>query len=320
MTGEIVESRPGGTLLAAAFAILALLLGGLLLAAPKKDAWPVAILPLGVAAGIWLARSRPVVFHIAETRLEFERPDSMYVEYESMARLAIRTANGGDSFPIQIHHAGGTTFIPEKLSVSSAELYEFLDARLPPFRPELLPESLVGFRLDQVAKFGDDRVHAFVGGPSTYSERSYRGVGAMLGFAVAAAVMGAVGTAADPKNEGWMGAGIGLAIFGAIVAFFVYLAGRPLDWSSKDRSGLVIGPTGIALVQGETKGKLRWDEVKAIEHPPVKRMGTSRTAESKHGVGILVDGAYIVIKDHYHRPAHEIAACLREYWNGGRPA
>ena len=52
----------------------------------------------------------------------------------------------------------------------------------------------------------------------------------------------------------------------------------------------------------------------------VKRMGTGRTSESKHGIGILVDGAYIVIKDHYHRPAHEIAACLREYWNGGRPA
>ena len=318
MTGEIVESQPSGGRAAALFTGLAFFLGALLLAVPKNQGWPVAFLPLGIAAGIWLGRERRVVFHIAETRLEFEQPELAFVEYESLESVTIRRNRGRNHFPIQLRHRGGTTNIPANLSVSSMRLLDFLDERLPPFQPENLPDALVGFREDQIAKFGEDRVFSFGGRAKGAEPPSYKWVGALLGLAVSAVFMGIIGSVTQPDSQSeWTQAGLIIGFFSAFLAFLVWVSSRSMQKRDTGRSGLIIGPTGIALLQGEVKGKMRWDELKAIEHPPVKRFGTQRTADSKRGIGLLVDGGYIVIFDYYNRPAEDIYRILREFWNGG---
>lgn len=317
MTGEIVESRPSGGCAAAIFSVLAVLLGALLLAVPKNQGWPVAFLPLGIAAGIWLGRDRRVVFRIAETRLEFEHPEEAFVEYESLESVTTRRNRGSEQFPIQLRHRGGTTNIPAELSVSSLRLLHYLDEKLPPLRLENLPDALVGFREEQIAKFGEDRVFSFGGRAKEAEPPSYKWVGALLGLALSAIFMSIIGSLTQPDSQSeWTHAGL---VIGGFSAFFALgkVFGPLTQARDKRRSGLIVGPTGIALLQGETKGKMRWDELKAIEHPPVKRFGTRRTADSKRGIGLLVDGGYIVIFDYYNRPSEEIYRILREFWNGG---
>ncbi len=318
MTGEIVESKPSGGCAAALFSVLAILLGALLLAVPKNQGWPVAFLPLGMAAGIWLGRDRRVVFRIAESRLEFEHPEEAFVEYESLESITTRRKRGSEQFPIQLRHRGGTTNIPAELSVSSLRLLHFLDEKLPPFRLENLPDALLGFREEQIAKFGEDRVFSFGGRAKGAEPPSYKWVGGLLGLALSAVFMSTIGCLAQPDSQTeWMEAGLSISFFGVFLAFIIWIRGRSMQKRDTGRSGLIVGPTGIALLQGETKGKMRWDELKAIEHPPVKRFGTRRTADSKRGIGLLVDGGYIVIFDYYNRPSEEIYRILREFWNGG---
>jgi hypothetical protein len=318
VTGEIVESRPTGGVLAGVFLVAAVGLAALFATAPKKSNWPIAFLPVGVAAGIWLGRDRLVRFRVGEQALEFERPTADIVHYQYLTAVTT-PVDKGTEYPIQLTHAAGQTLIPARLTVPSRELHEFLESKLPPEEVDDVPAAITPFRDEQIAKFGRERVFTYLGRPKMLQPRSYRGVGGMLGLLVAAVLMGLLGTLIHGDRDGvWLNAAIGLGFFGGFTALILYLVGGPKA-EDGSRPALVVSPVGIALVQGDTKGKLRWDEVKGIEHPPVKRMGTARTGNSRYGVGILVAGAYIVIKDQYHRPAREIYDVLCEFWNDGRP-
>ncbi|QEL15145.1 hypothetical protein [Limnoglobus roseus] len=322
MIGEVVESRPTGGLWAGFFVVLGLLFGIVFLVAPKKDGWPTVFLPFGIAAGIWLGRDRPTVFRIAEDHLQFEQPTEHMVRFEHLEGVVTSGDREASRTTIQLNHADGVTVIPDRLTVASHELLVFLESKWPRTRSPRIPASLHGYREDQVAKFGEDHIYTFAGRPKMiHRRRSYKGVYAMLGLAAAAVVMGVAGRVTQGNfDDAWMGGGLGVALFGLFIALILFLSGRSLQGDAQAHSGLVITPVGLALVQGDSKGKLRWDEVKAIEYPPVKRMGVTRTANSKHGIGLLVDGAYIVILDYYNRPAPVIYNILCDYWNGGRPA
>ncbi len=317
MIGERVESYPRGSVWAIVFLVLGIALGALLLLAPKKDAWPIAFLPLGIAAGIWLGRESRVVFRVESRGLEFEEPHPFPLDYDAIRWVSAHVKRG--PFPMTLHHTGGTTILPSKLSVTSNDLYEFLITSAPPPDTSAVPKSLVSFRDEQIAKFGEERVFSFVGGPPNIEPRSYRGIGAMIGFSLAAIPMGIAGHSFVDSKAGWIEGSTGAFFFGLFIALILFFARMASSSQKSNPSGLVIAPTGLALAQDDIQGKLRWDEVQAIEHPPVKRMGTAQTANSRHGIGIQVEGAYIVIKDRYHRPAREISQCLKSYWNNGRP-
>ena len=322
MIGEVVESRPTGGLWAGFFAVVGVLLGVLFLAAPKKDGWPTVFLPFGIAAGIWLGRDRPTVFRIADDHLQFDQPAERVVRFEHLEAVVTAGDRAASRAAIQLNHADGVTVIPARLTVPSHELLAFLESQRPRTRSPRVPAALDGYRADQVAKFGEDHVYTFAGRPKMiHRGRSYKGVYAMLGLAAAAVVMGVAGRVTQGNfDNAWLGRGFGVALFGSFIALILFLSGRSLEGHAQAHAGLVITPVGLALVQGDSQGKLRWDEVKAIEYPPVKRMGVTRTANSKNGIGLLVDGAYIVILDYYNRPASAIYNILCDYWNGGRPA
>ena len=52
---------------------------------------------------------------------------------------------------------------------------------------------------------------------------------------------------------------------------------------------------------------------------PAGVISQGRIPDVKNGVGLMVDGAYFVIADHYRHPVGLIYLYLREYW-GGRSA
>ena len=61
---------------------------------------------------------------------------------------------------------------------------------------------------------------------------------------------------------------------------------------------------------------MRWDEVRAIELPAQPRFGLTTAGGAKGGIGILVEGAYLVIADFYDRPLAIIHTRLSRYWGG----
>jgi len=66
----------------------------------------------------------------------------------------------------------------------------------------------------------------------------------------------------------------------------------------------VISPVGIAMIQGEMKGKLRWDEIRKVV-PPRTAKGVQVQA-AMQGLQLHVDGSTIVVLDIYNVPLSEI--------------
>lgn len=72
-------------------------------------------------------------------------------------------------------------------------------------------------------------------------------------------------------------------------------------------SCLIVAPTGIALVQGDTKGSLPWHEItKVAGYGP----GWNRKNRG-YGLQLHVRGAQIIVFDIYDRTPEEIEQLLR---------
>jgi hypothetical protein len=123
----------------------------------------------------------------------------------------------------------------------------------------------------------------------------------------------------DDSGYAWVGGGFAVLFVGLICVIGFSKAsgsGRVAGWQN---SCLIVSPGGIALAQGPLKGKMRWDELRAIEHPAKPRFGLSTAGGAKKGIGLLVEGAYLIIADYYDRPLALIYEHLKTYW-GGRHA
>ena len=90
------------------------------------------------------------------------------------------------------------------------------------------------------------------------------------------------------------------------------LGHRIRNWRA---SALVVGPAGLALMQGEMRGQLRWDELRKVEFRhkrPWYQYDSSR--EPTRGIRLTVEGATILIADIYDRPLPLIYKQIRAYW------
>ena len=273
---------------------------------------------IGAAAGAWVGRPAPVRIAVGDDGLAFE-PDGPDGPYAAIDGLTAARRPTGDRFEMQVYYPGGAVGIPARLTVPSRDLYAFLASRLEPSGGRDVPSTLHGFRDDQEAKFGPDRVFTYRSRTRPPVKRGWR-VGVPLFGAAGCLLAAAAGQSVGGDGEAYAVGGLVSAfMFGVFgVAFWAgNLAGRA---EGHGDSGLVVGPTGIALAQGGLKGKMRWDEVRGIEYPPKARTATHTTAASKRGIGVVVAGAYIVIQDHYDRPPLLIYARMKAYWaGGGRP-
>ena len=212
MTGEVIESRPGGGGCAIALAVAGVLLAGLFVLVPDKSAWPITVLPFGAALGFWLGRPSPTRFRVEADGLDFGRPTDEVIRFADLEMVTTPAAAGPRNFPIQLNHAGGVAVLPPRLSVPSEELLAFLEGKVPRVRRRPVPPALHAYREEQIAKFGEDRVYTFVGRPKLATAApSHAAAFGMVGFTAAAGVMAGRGFAPAGKDRAaWLVAGAGV--------------------------------------------------------------------------------------------------------------
>jgi hypothetical protein len=315
MIDEIVESQPRSGWPIWLFVVVAVVVLGLILTGGSPNNWPFVCLPLGIATGIWWATERLVTFRVESESLQFERPD-LTIRYADILELAAPAAQDGQAFPIAIRTAEGTTQIPPRLSVPSHELLAFLQqvrqADPNPFQVTAKMQSYVD---EQLAKFGPDRVFVYRGATIMPARLTNRWVAGLVGLMVGAGVMAAAGTAVtgDPKGT-FLGAAVSIAFLSGLVAVLLWIITRSPASRVNGSTALAITPMGLALEQGALRGKLRWDEILAIDHPP-KRVG-DRTLQGRNGIGIQVEGSDILLRDAFDKPASHIYQTLLQYWDG----
>lgn len=316
MVGTRVESRPSW---AGVIGWLIPAIGFFLLAAGIGSVDPAifGLLPLAIAIALAISRPPATAFEITEAGLAFE-PD-LLIPYADIRGLT--AASGAPtkrrSFPMQIYHPTGVVRVPAKLNVSSRDVFAFLLSRLPPLAPArsaAAPPMMRSFVQEHVDRFGAENVSIYRARefPPATSAATRRAVAA--GFVLTGIAWAAMGAALDRNDEPWLGVGIAVTVFASIFLFAFLTAGRARRSRNWQDSVLIVSPGGVALAQGPLKGQMKWHEVRQVEHPPVMRTGVHRTVDSRAGIGLLVDGAYILIADYYNRPSLMIYQQIRRHW------
>src|SRR5207249_1632599 len=151
---------------------------------------------------------------------------------------------------------------------------------------------------EQTATFGPERVWAYRARSNLGTRAPGRGMAVSLGILLAGIVW--VVTGIVIKREGWIAAGIGVAILGGILLVVDRVqATRPHSRRIKgwQKAGLVISPVGIALSQGDLKGEMRWDELRDMKLKTAPHR--FQYSDNPFGWGILLwfEGAQISIAD-----------------------
>ncbi len=285
--------------------------------------WAVAaVLPLAIGIGAWLGGER----HFgAEVMPEGLRLDSgQTIRFDQMRELVPidleqRVRSRGAAYAMVLKHAGGTLRIPNRLNVSSQEFADFLATRLPPPEPRTVNPQLNDYLIRQAATFGAEQVWHFAARRDLrkYSNRR-KAVAVWLAIALTGvAWLVAAGSLRRDKHE-WMGIGVTLAVFGFTFGVALSFPQRsvPAGLKNWQASSLIVGPLGLALVQGPMVGEMRWKELRDIK-PRYKRTAFGVDASQMHaGIFLRVEGAEIWIADIYDQPLDVIERRIRQFWRG----
>lgn len=327
MIGQTIEARISFPI---NIILCGLLAAGLCLLAAALSLWDLALL----SAWPWLAallllvrwaRQKPFRATFTATALEVEEPP-LSLPYDQVQGLLAgrRPINpyqvGPRTYPIQVIHPEGVVRIPPQLNVRSDEIYSFLYQRLSGGGTAEVHPSLVPYLRYKQQEYGPARVWS-------YRARRYRGHGpeyplitALCG-AAALAGMGWLLFGLVQEAPAWIGASIPAVLLGGLFSLLSGLSGRLTAVPEVLReSCLVICPDGLALVQADLQGQLRWEEVRDVQ---VKKRATLATnnfqlAAVQPGPGIVlkVAGAVIVLLDVFDRPLPLIHQLFCHYWRG----
>ena len=264
MIGERIESRPGLPLGALFMVFLALV--SIAFAVLLRSVHPLmlAILPACLGIALFLTRPRRFAAEIAAEELKCESPP-LDLAYEHIEGLVMHGSRRDPRARLTIYHRSGILPVPARLSKPSNEFFEFLQSRVSANGSSDVNPLLAGYLQRQQEAFGSERVF-------TYRARRYVSAGpnrrAAIIFAAMAAAAGswiALASAMGPRDyEPWLIFGILLALvfsFSALAIWFSSAGPRIRNWQL---SSLVIGPAGLAMVQGDMRGELRWTEVRRM--------------------------------------------------------
>lgn len=269
-----------------------------------------SVLPLAIGASL-LVFGRPPQFSalVGENGLEVEGSGGpLVIPYASIRNIKAdgrpadpRTASASASIAVQ--HDGGVLHIPGRLNVPTGELLRVLVDRVPTSGGRDVNPDLVDYLQRQEMYFDAESVATYCAARRLASG-SRRGLRA---FAVGMIVGGVIETALASSGRfevawavpGVFCAAIGLVMF--ITSFAETAASGPLlkQWR---KSSLVVGPTGLAMVQGPIHGEVRWPELLEIRFQPKPRGFPPTPANLIPGILLRVKGADIIIADIYDRP------------------
>ncbi|HTU21787.1 MAG TPA: hypothetical protein VMG10_27360 [Gemmataceae bacterium] len=323
MIGQTLESRPlpplGGTfwlLAASALDVAAVAAGNVHLAVASVLPWLVAVL-------FFRLRERPFTARLTETALEVEEPP-LELRYDDLQGLLAprRPANpfkaGPRSYLIQVIHRNGILRIPARLNVPSDDVFSFFYSRFSPSGSRDVPSTLLDFLRHRERRFGPDQV-------LSYRRRDYLGLlkalprlrACFLALMLAGAAWLIWGIVSGQTE--WTGGGVVTVVLGGLFSLLFWLDGRRYFGSARKgrQAGLVVAPDGLALVQGDLVGELRWDEVLEVKlgrGPATFQFSTS--TQPPRGIVLAVEGAAVVITDIYDRPISLIYQNICHYWRG----
>ena len=314
MIGRRIESRwrwPWGVLLWLSIGV-ALLAGGLVLGRPPLSI--ASALPISIGLASWmLGRERSFVAEFAEESIEIEDPQS------SIPYSGIRDLRAGwiphdpstfrkASAPIHLEHDRGVLHIPANLSVPSHEVYRFLAGRMTSDGDRAVNPALAEYLERQEGYYGPEHIWTYRAASRGKFRGRYRRFRAFCaGLVLGGAVWMVLGFSGRVE-EAWGVAGIMCALLGFLF-FLVTLAelnhtGRFIKgWKG---SSLVIGPQGMAMVQGDIQGEVRWPELLEIRLKPKPSKFYVHHAQAHNGILLKVKGADILIADIYDRPLYII--------------
>ncbi len=291
MIGTVVSSQPGVRVMAGLFFLIAAIF--LVAAAATQNIHLAVFSILPILLGITARRppNPPVSFEITEEGLAFQLPEPIVVPYADFRGLTTPGRNDGDNFPIHIFHTDGVIRIPPGLNESSAELYDFLLDRLPPIggpNADAVPARLRDFVTEQLGLFGPDKVFVFRARPfeAATGFRQQARYSFTVMFAGIAWIAAGIAIESLSKHGGaWIGCGFLLLLMGLLFALLFSRWNTSGRISNRHESCLVISPGGIALIQGPLRGKMRWDELRAIEYPAKPRWGLTSQGSVRRGSG-----------------------------------
>jgi hypothetical protein len=262
MIGQTIEHRPCLSLgvffwllVAAALEVAAVAVGNVHLAVGSLFPWFVALL-------LWRNRARPFAIRFTDTGLEADDPPQI-VPYTDLEGLLAprRPANpfkvGPRSYAIQVIHRGGVLHIPARLNIHSDEIYSFLFGRFSPGGSRDVPALLADYLRRKERAYGAERVWS-------YRARAYLGQGSqprrLQAFFLALLLSGIVWLTWGivRGDEGWITGSAAPLIFGGLFTLLIWLVSRwPAHAAGRKwkKSGLVVSPDGLALVQSDLVGE-----------------------------------------------------------------
>jgi hypothetical protein len=208
--------------------------------------------------------------------------------------------------PIYLIHSRGVLEVPAIDGVATADLRSFLESAVPHQQYPAVHGAIADYLHTQATHFGNDRVWAYVAGENFKRSDGRLTRSIYLALAIAAAAWVAAGIASN--NPGWFGGAVMLGVV-ALIVLLIRTSTHGIDRRIKNwrDSSLVVTPVGIALVQGDLKGELRWRELQDVQF----REGSSA---ARRRIQLKVAGARIDIMDFYDAPLREIHQRIDEFW------
>lgn len=317
--GEEVEWSRGfpwmGSLFAAAAAVF-------VAAGVMHANWHLVIfsgLPLCLALALLLVRPRGGHYQIEEDALRNLEDDSR-IEFDAIRHLTIGGYPRQPGDPkargtLVLATAEESLSIPRTIRLTTPRLHAFLHDRIPPTSEDALPKELEPFYQQQCEEFGPDRVFTYV-----YRGRLPRGAtntlraiwSGMLAVGIAWFALGFLGR----DYRGWIAAGIVCSISALLLGLIQWAIARGQSRvvTNIERSALVIAPAGLALAQGDHRGKLRWEEL--LEVSPQNGATSFQLTRGPTGLRLRVAGAELIVADVFDRPLSIIHSQMLRYWRG----
>ncbi len=326
MIGRTVRSRPEPVV----WALLLIGLGFVLAIAGPLAGWPVllpaALLPLAVGGSLLvLGRERPFVARFTEAGVEAGDPPVL-VPYDRMLRVAAEQGAVDPktfrkrSAALLVEHDAGVLGFPSRLDCPSHEIYAFLADRVPHRSGRDVHPALLDYLEREEARFGPDQIWVYSWTRRPRHSRQARRLRAIcIGAFIAAVGWLALGFSSEAPI-GWTITGVITAVTAAVLFLASRVANVPLSMAGRNlkQACLVIGPSGMAMVQGEVQGEIGWPEVLDIRYGPLfSFLGSGRGhASGLPFIRLRVKGAEIPILDIYDRPLYVIHDRMLECRSG----
>ena len=314
LAGQTIEARSAPPVAAWAFLLIAFAM--LVLAASIGNVhWAMgAVFPAALATILCLRRPRRRIFSIDDRGLAMlDRGEA--VPFDSIKEITVDgvrwcpEAVAKLKSPLLIHHARGVLTVPPRMSVPADELFRLLNQKMPTPTPRECPPLLASYHAEHTAKFGAEKVTLVHGRRRFHPLPTWTALFNLMLAAIVAGIawlaLASVGGDWFPdkdQRDGWIIGGVIALMVG--VPFWIFAAWRSTASTSNIKIAkeacLVLTPAGMAMVQGDLKGAMRWEEVLRVWHVPG---GSSLT--------LTVPGSKLLVLNVYERSLDEIAMLVR---------